>query len=153
MSAIYTLDNPVFRDFAIHSTAVMLKTLAMGPVTLYYRVRNKAYCNKEDTVWVGEKGAKPVLDDEDVERSRRCHLNDLENIVPYFMIGIVYIAARPKPSTALWHFRIFTASRFFFTLAYMIPLPIPSRGFGYYGGLFTTLSMAYTIIKEALNHV
>ena len=43
---------------------------------------------------------------EDVERVRRAHLNDMENILPFFCLGILYIFTNPALSTAVFVFRL-----------------------------------------------
>ena len=53
-------------------------------------------------------------------RCFRNHLNDIENIIPFVLVGAFYVATQPTPSTALWHFRIFAASRFVHTIAYQV---------------------------------
>ena len=50
----------------------------------------------------------------------RNHLNDIENIIPFVLIGAFYVITQPTPSTALWHFRIFAASRFAHTVTYQV---------------------------------
>ena len=42
---------------------------------------------------------------ENVERVRRAHMNDLENILPFFCLGILYIFTNPALSTAVLVFR------------------------------------------------
>ena len=37
---------------------------------------------------------------------RKAHLNDLENVVPFVLLGLLYVATDPKPSVALWHYRV-----------------------------------------------
>ena len=43
---------------------------------------------------------------ENVERVRRAHLNDMENILPFFCLGLLYIFTNPAVSTALLVFRL-----------------------------------------------
>ena len=45
---------------------------------------------------------------------RKAHLNDLENVVPFVLLGLLYVATDPKPSAALWHYRV---SRTFTTIS------------------------------------
>ncbi|PIK36469.1 hypothetical protein BSL78_26711, partial [Apostichopus japonicus] len=52
-----------------------------------------------------------------------CHLNDLENIPVFLVIGLLYVAINPVASTAILHYRIFTAARFIHNVAYLLPLP------------------------------
>jgi glutathione S-transferase len=52
--------------------------------------------------------------------ARRNHLNDLENIPPFVLIGLMYTLTDPDEDVAIWHFRIFTASRFLHMIAYQV---------------------------------
>merc|ERR550517_659549 len=58
--------------------------------------------------------------DETIEDLRRCHLNDIENMLPFWAIGLFYISTDPSYSAALWHFRIFTTMRILHTPAYLL---------------------------------
>ena len=42
---------------------------------------------------------------EDVERVRRAHLNDMENVIPFLFLGFMYMFTNPAYSTALWLYR------------------------------------------------
>ena len=71
-------------------------------------------------------------------------MNDIENVIPFILIGFLYVTTSPALSTALLHFRLFTGARLFHTVAYLLPLPQPARGLGFFVGFLTTLSMAYS---------
>ncbi|MEQ2212889.1 Microsomal glutathione S-transferase 1, partial [Xenoophorus captivus] len=80
--------------------------------------------------------------------SCRCHYNDLENIIPFFFIGLLYALSGPELSSALLHFRIFTAARIFHSFAYILVLPQPSRAISYFLGMLVTFSMAYSLLSK-----
>uniref|UniRef100_A0A8B9D4R0 Microsomal glutathione S-transferase 1 n=1 Tax=Anser cygnoides TaxID=8845 RepID=A0A8B9D4R0_ANSCY len=124
------IDNEVFRAYATYATIVLLKMMLMSLITAYFRITRKAFVNPEDTASYGkgESAKKYLRTDADVERVRRGHLNDLENIVPFLGIGLLYALSGPDLSTALLHFRIFVGARITHTFAYLIPLPQPARG-------------------------
>ncbi|KAK2537694.1 Mgst1 [Columba guinea] len=146
------IDNEVFWAYATYTTIVLLKMMLMSPVTAYFRITRKAFANPEDTASLGkgESAKKFLRTDPDVERVRRGHLNDLENIVPFLGIGLLYTLCGPELSSALLHFRIFAGSRILHTFAYLIPLPQPSRGLSWAVGYVVTISMAYQVLKTAL---
>ncbi|NXO60406.1 MGST1 transferase, partial [Aramus guarauna] len=146
------IDNDVFRAFATYTTIVLLKMMLMSLITAYFRITRKAFVNPEDTASFGkgESAKKYLRTDPDVERVRRGHLNDLENIVPFLVIGLLYALSGPELSTALLHFRIFAGARIIHTFAYLIPLPQPSRGLSWAVGYAVTISMAYKVLKTAL---
>ena len=86
----------------------------------------KAFANPEDILIGDPKSIKPNLADPDVERVRRNHLNDIENIIPFVLIGFAYVACNPSADTALWHFRLFFFSRLLHTFAYQVKQFNPS---------------------------
>ncbi|XP_071097438.1 microsomal glutathione S-transferase 1-like [Haliotis cracherodii] len=138
-------DNPVFPYFAFYATVVVLKTMAMSFCTVFHRLTKKVFVNPEDSAG---RGVKPSTH-ESVERVRRCHLNDLENVIPFVLIGLLYTATGPSLGSALLHFRIFTGARILHTIAYLLPLPQPSRGLGFIVGILVTMSMAWSILSNS----
>ncbi|NWI58806.1 MGST1 transferase, partial [Calyptomena viridis] len=146
------IDNETFRAYATYTAIVLLKMMLMSLVTAYFRITRKAFANPEDTASFGkgDSAKKYLKTDPDVERVRRGHLNDLENIVPFVGIGLLYALSGPELSTALLHFRIFAGARILHTFAYLIPLPQPSRGLSWAVGYAVTFSMAYKVLKTVL---
>ncbi|KAK7504482.1 hypothetical protein BaRGS_00004348 [Batillaria attramentaria] len=151
-ATLLSLDNDVFRAFATYATVVVVKTMLMSGITAVTRFKNKAFINPEDAASMKDKDGKPLkpFTHQDVERVRRCHLNDLENVIPFVLIGLLYVTTNPSLSTALLHFRIFAAARILHTFAYLIPLPQPSRAMLFMAGLLATLSMAYNVFSKGL---
>lgn len=149
------IDSEVFLAYSTYSTIVLLKMLLMGPLTGYFRVTRKVFVNPEDARAHGAKDEdtrkKYLRTDPDVERVRRCHQNDLENIVPFVGIGLMYALTGPELSTALLHFRIFAGARIFHSIAYLLPLPQPSRGLSWMVGVGVTFSMAYRVLKTGMH--
>ncbi|OCT87951.1 hypothetical protein XELAEV_18016580mg [Xenopus laevis] len=146
------MDSEVLRAYATYSTIVLLKMMVMSIATAYFRLTKKVFANPEDAR-VHAKGGdtkKLLKTDEDVERVRRCHLNDIENIVPFVAIGLIYALTNPNLASALLHFRIFTGSRILHTIAYLLPLPQPSRGLTWVVGYLVTISMAVGILRGVL---
>ncbi|XP_068133488.1 microsomal glutathione S-transferase 1 [Hyperolius riggenbachi] len=145
-------DNEVFRAYATYVIIVLLKMMSLSALTSYYRTSRKAFSNLEDAAAFTKLSASDVKKyirvDESVERVRRCHLNDIENIVPFIGIGLVYTLSNPALSTALLHFRIFVGSRILHTISYLTPLPQPSRALTNYIGFFATISMAYATLRS-----
>lgn len=146
------IDSEVFLAFSTYATIVTLKMMIMSPLTSYFRLTRKAYANMEDTILdlSNEDKKKMVKVDPDVERVRRCHQNDLENVIPFLVVGLLYALTGPPLNSALLHFRVFVGSRFFHTVAYLTPLPQPSRALSFVVGLLTTFSMAHRVVTTAL---
>ena len=101
---------------------------------------------------------------ENVERVRRAHQNDIENILPFLILGFLYMFTNPAYSTALlcyrcvflhsfkhllishFVFRIFVGARIFHTIVYLLIVPQPSRALAWFAGIFVNIYMAYKII-------
>lgn len=58
------------------------------------------------------------MTDEHVERTRRAHHNDLENILPYIMVAFLYVLTEPNFYEATILFRVATVARILHTLVY-----------------------------------
>ncbi|CAF0863362.1 unnamed protein product [Adineta steineri] len=144
----YTLDNAVFRNFLFYAVASILKMMIMSPLTSRQRFEKNAFANPEDIPLDERKTIQTTTADPDVERIRRNHLNDIENIVPFVLIGFCYIACNPNATLALWHFRIFFFSRLFHTFAYQIPIRQPSRALAFLVGFVVTVSMTAQILFQ-----
>jgi len=117
------LEDPVVRGFLFYYGLVLAKTLIMSVLTARQRFRKKVFIAPEDV-----QGAinlfgfhtSTVTTDEDVERVRRAHLNDLENIPIFVLAGILYVLTKPEPMIALNLFRVFAIVRYLHTFVYAI---------------------------------
>lgn len=123
----YSFSNPVFTSLASYSSMALLKMLGMSTYTMIQRVRTRNFSTAEDDVYkkllnqLGFTNSNTTkYKNELVERARNNHLNDLENIIPFVLIGLFYVGTRPKFDCALWHFRIFFLSRILYTIAYQV---------------------------------
>ncbi|KAL4682651.1 hypothetical protein H8957_006578 [Semnopithecus entellus] len=146
------MDDEVFMAFASYATIILSKMMLMSAATAFYRMTRKVFANPEDCVTFGkgENAKKYLRTDDRVERVRRAHLNDLENIVPFLGIGLLYSLSGPDLSTAILHFRLFVGARIYHTISYLTPLPQPNRGLSFFIGYGVTLSMAYRLLKNKL---
>ncbi|KRT82963.1 hypothetical protein AMK59_4576 [Oryctes borbonicus] len=136
---VLNLDDPIFRGFIFYNALLILKCMAMSALTATRRFKNKAFANPEDAAAQKVK----VRTDDSVERVRRAHLNDLENIPIYFVASFGYMLTNPAPALALTLFRVFTAARFVHTFVYaVVVVPQPARGLSWGVGYFITGFMA-----------
>jgi len=137
------LDNPVFASYAFYGASVVLKLVALGPLTSFHRVTKRVFACTEDTKAFGAK--KIITDDPTVERLRRNHLNDLENIPAFLFLGLLYIATKPSLNVAVWHFRLFAVSRIIHTIAYQLALQ-PARVLAFGVGIAVIVSLGVQVI-------
>lgn len=147
------LDMEVLLVFSKYTVFLIVKMMLMSMITGLYRMKKKAFSNPEDAASLGkgENAKKYLRTDPDVERVRRCHLNDIENILPFIFIGFFYCLSGVSLSTATLHFRIFFGSRIFHTIAYLVPLPQPCRGLAWLTGYLVTFSMVYKLFLHVMH--
>lgn len=101
--------------------------------------------NEEDVRFLGK--GKVILNDLDVERVRQAHRNDLENILPWFIITYLWLGTGPSLWLTNTLMRTFVLARIIYTISYVIIPQQPTRvivffiGFGItiYQGFFTLL--------------
>jgi len=151
MAEVISLENPVFRLYLGHASVVILKSQFMALLTAYRRLKYKAFANEEDTkIKDGGPEKCPVNPDHPlVERVRRCHLNDIENVPFFCLLGLLYVSSRPSYSEAAWHFRLFTVARLCHSLVYVTQLRQPLRGLTFITGFLTSVSMGVRVISRA----
>jgi len=146
LSKELSLSNPVFAHYAFYGTVVLTKMMAMSLLTATKRLSKGIFANPEDLPLGVQKPKSVSLNDERVERVRRNHLNDVENIPAFLLLGLLYVTTAPSVTAALWHFRVFTAARLLHTVAYQLPLPQPTRALTFGAGLAVCVSMAYQVL-------
>jgi uncharacterized MAPEG superfamily protein len=113
------LADPTLRVFAICAAILTLKLVFM--VTLIGVLRNLrgGHLNPEDYRF---RGRTPGPPDELVERVRRAHQNDVENIPVFLAVGLLFALSGGSPTVAWWVFVVFTVSRLLHTVFYLAAL-------------------------------
>ncbi|BES92185.1 unnamed protein product [Nesidiocoris tenuis] len=145
VSKLLSLDNPVFKAYLFYSTILGLKILSVVFLIGRQRFTKKIFISPED---LRGKSAKVKTDDPDVERPRRAHQNDLENIPVFFMIALAYVLTDPSPWLAINLFRAYTVARIAHTFVYaVVVIPQPARGLSWAVGYGVTWFMGLMCIK------
>jgi len=111
------LADPVMRVFAVCTAILGLKILVTANYTGILRTSRRTYATPEDYRFFGIDPAMRV--DEQIERIRRAHHNDLENILPFFAVGFLYALTGPSYWVAWWLFVSFTVARLVHTAVYI----------------------------------
>ncbi|XP_017490323.1 PREDICTED: microsomal glutathione S-transferase 1-like [Rhagoletis zephyria] len=108
----------------------------------------QTFINPEDIL---DKRIKVKYDDPDVERCRRAHRNDLESILPFFVIGLLYVLINPSPKLAINLFRAVGIARIIHTIVYaVVVVPQPSRLLAFLVGALVTTYMAFQVALTVL---
>jgi glutathione S-transferase len=103
---LLSFDNPVFATYAIAAAIALLKLSAQSWMTIHRLMAvGGGFASPEDAR-PGRFNPNPRPGqtdiDEYVERSRRLHRNDLENLLPFLITGFLFVLTDP----ALWVARV-----------------------------------------------
>lgn len=98
MTAI-SLENPVFVTYLTASAIMVLKVMGQGWMTVHRMMKVGAgYASPEDLQQgLINKSPDPAQLEvnEYVDRSRRMHRNDLENVPAFWIAGLLFVAVNP----------------------------------------------------------
>merc|ERR1711892_289522 len=136
------VEKELFGAYAFYAGVVTVKMMAMAFLTARQRFATGTFISSEDALKPGTKTGV----NENVERVRRAHQNDIENIVPFLILGLLYIFTNPAFDTALLTFRIFVGARVLHSIVYLTVIPRPARALTFFVGVGVNLFMAYKVI-------
>ncbi len=153
----YTLANPVFAVYAVAAALMVLKIMAQGWVTVARMIASDAGLVSPEDLKAGPINAKPrreQLDiNEDVDRSRRIHRNDLENIPAFLAVGLLFVAIEPPLVAAQWLMYGFVAARLAHTFAYSTAQRHEVRASFYTIGSLIVIAMAVWVLIAAASYL
>lgn len=132
--------NDVFSCFAFYAVLLVIKMYILAIITGQVRLRKKAFANPEDALRHG--GLQFHREDPYVERCRRAHINDMENILPFLFLGAIYSMIGPSLPVARLHFLVFFMARILHSIAYLFALQAPTRSLAYTIAQIPCVSMA-----------
>ena len=141
------LQDQAVRLYTVCASILVIKMLATGYLTALLRNLRGVYVSPEDYAFRGKQPGPP---DEQIERIRRAHRNDLETILPF--LAIAFLAAISGAVTyraALWLFVPFTVVRVLHTIAYAFGLQ-PWRSILFGIGDITLLVTTILLLRAAM---
>jgi uncharacterized MAPEG superfamily protein len=96
---VFDFGNPALQVYAISASLGVLKIMGQGWMTVYRMTKSNAGLASPEDLRPGPLNRKPrpeQLDIDDyVDRSRRMHRNDLENIPAFLAIGLLFALTEP----------------------------------------------------------
>src|SRR5262245_35333988 len=132
------LADPAVRVFAVVYLLLALKIAAVGTYTSVLRLRRRVFATPEDYRLQGL--APRETRDEEIERVRRAHQNDLENILPFFVVGFVFLMTRPTLLAAQIYGIGYLIARILHSVFYIRGMQ-PHRTIAFTAGAILTLAM------------
>jgi uncharacterized membrane protein YecN with MAPEG domain len=145
------LENPVFATYVIAATLMIIKMMGQGWITVARMMKiGGGFLNPEDAnQGMTNPNPRPgQLDADDyVERSRRMHRNDTENIPVFLIAGLLFVMTQPP----LWIAQVvlfgYVASRLAHFWAYSTAKSHELRATFFSIGSLIVIGMAvYTLI-------
>lgn len=141
-----TLENPVFTTWLIAAGLGVLKVMGQGWMTVYRMTKARAgYASPED-LQAGPLNRSPSPEqlevNDYVDRSRRMHRNDLENIPAFWVAGLIFVFAAPPLWLAQGLLYGFVATRAAHALAYATKQSHEMRATFYTIGSLIVIAMA-----------
>lgn len=152
--AVLTLENPVFATYLIASAIMVLKVMGQGWMTVLRMLSVGAgYASPEDLRrGIINKAPDPsqLEVNEYVDRSRRMHRNDLENIPGFWVAGLLFVFVDP----AVWLAQVlmygFVVARLAHFGAYVTQQPHEVRATFYTVGSLIVIYMALHVLWVVL---
>jgi glutathione S-transferase len=141
------LNDPAMRLFAIVSLVLVAKMAVVGSYTSILRIGRKVYATPEDYQLQGM--APAARTDADIERVRRAHRNDLENILPFFAVGFFYALTNPSLLMARIYFVGFALARILHSVFYIRSVQ-PHRTIAFAVGAILMLAMLLSTLATLL---
>jgi glutathione S-transferase len=149
-----SLGNPVFAAYAVAAALMVLKTIAMAWLTVVRMVQVKGgYRAPEDerrTPFNPDPRPGQAGPDERVDRMRRIHQNDLENVPAFLAAGFLFVLTDPALWVAQVLFYGYVLSRLLHFWAYATAKNHEVRATFWTIGVVMVMGMAVWVLIRAL---
>ncbi len=149
-----TMENPVFVTYMIAASIMILKIMGQGWMTVYRMLKVGAGLASPEDLRPGLINRDPRPDqlelNDYVDRSRRMHRNDLENIPAFLACGLLFVVAGPSYLLANILMYGFVGARLAHTLAYATKQSHEVRATLYTIGSVVVIIMAAYVLVAAV---
>ena len=154
MMTALTMENPVFVTYMIAAAIMILKIMGQGWMTVYRMLKSESGLVSPEDIQAGLINRNPrpgqlELNDY-VERSRRMHRNDLENIPAFLACGLLFVVVGPSYFLANILMYGFVVARLVHTLAYATKQSHEIRATLYTIGSTAVIIMALYVLAAAV---
>ena len=140
--------NPAFVAYAVSAALLCLNLFGLWLYSGAARNRTRTLINPEDARLL--KGRSIVeRDPPEVARVLRAHANAMANILPFLILGFLYVLLGASRTGAVVYFGIFTLARYVHSVAYIAALQ-PWRTVSYLVGLLASIGLIVQVAMRAL---
>mgnify|MGYP001821070033 CR=1 FL=1 len=151
---LLTLDNPVFGTYALVAALMVLKIMLQGWMTVYRMLKSDSGLVSPEDLQKGLINKSPRPDqlevNDYVDRSRRMHRNDLENIPAFLAIGLIFVAVDPTLLAAQVLMFGFALARLAHAVAYFTKQTHEVRATFYSIGSLIVIFMAVYVLWNVI---
>jgi len=140
------LSDPNVRLLLRVDLLLVLMMMIAGNYTSLQRLQSRVFATPEDYRMRGLPEAGP---DEEVERARRVHQNHIENVLPFFVVSLLYLLTGPSHmalSLFLWGF---LAARVLYSIFYIRAMQ-PHRTIAFTVGAMLMTAMAVIALSASV---
>jgi uncharacterized MAPEG superfamily protein len=136
---------PALPIYALFATGLCLFSMALDGASGLFRFKTKTTLNREDATTTS-RGAEIVADERpEVARANRAWRNAFANIVPFLVVGFLYVLTGARENSALVYFGVFAAARVIHAIAYLAGKQ-PWRSLAFVVGQLATLGLAVQVL-------
>ncbi len=150
----FSMENPVFVTYMITGAIMILKIMGQGWMTVYRMLKSNSGLVSPEDLQVGLINRNPEPEqlelNDYVDRSRRMHRNDLENIPAFLACGVLFVAAGPSYLLANILMYGFVGVRLAHTVAYATKQSHEVRATLYTIGSVAVVIMATYVIAAVI---
>ena len=154
--SLLTFDNLVFRYYAIAAALMIVKMMSQGWMTVFRMIRVSGGFRYPEDARRSPANPHPhpeqLLPNEYVERSRRMHGNDVENIPLFLIVGLLYVCTAPSAGLALGLFTVYVLSRLAHFYVVLTARSHESRAALWTVGSIIVYVMVGAVIWDSLRH-
>jgi uncharacterized MAPEG superfamily protein len=151
------LNDPLMATYCVAAGLMILKMMGQGWMTVARMMKAEGgFVNPEDQTkgWTNPNPkAGQIEPNEYVERSRRMHHNDVENIPAFLIAGLMFVLTDPPLWLAALLLYGYVLSRAAHFWAYLSAKPHETRATFWTIGSFIVIAMAGTSVAMAIGHL
>lgn len=152
-----SINNPVFIAYMIAAAIMILKIMGQGWMTVYRMLKSNSGLASPEDLQVGIINRSPSAEqlelNDYVDRSRRIHRNDLENIPAFLVCGLLFVLTGPEVMYASIMLYGFVATRLIHTIAYFTAQSHEVRATFYTIGSMIVMVMAAQVIMFSVDYL
>jgi prostaglandin-E synthase 1 len=140
--------NPAFAPYAVSAALLCLNLYGLWLWSGLVRNRTRTLRNPED---IHLLSGRTIVehDPPEVERVLRAHANSMANVLPFLVLGFLYVLLGAGRTGALAYFGVFTLARYVYSVAYVARLQ-PWRTVSFLVGLLASIGLVVQVLLRAL---